>query len=103
MHGKRGEQDVVSLSTPWVLLLSSPMDTVIEGAMAATMASLGGLGIVHSNLFVAYQAFVVHSIKSHRVPILSAPTFHAPFDHIHSLNDFDFFLTKLFRSYGRGV
>jgi hypothetical protein len=71
------------------LVLSSPMDTVTEGALAAAMASLGGLGIVHSNIFVVDQAFVVHSVKSRCVPILSAPTFCAPSKRIHSLDDFE--------------
>ncbi|KAE8124501.1 hypothetical protein FH972_019380 [Carpinus fangiana] len=70
-------------------VLSSPMDTVTEGAMAAAMASLGGLGIVHSNLSAVDQVSVVRSVKSRRVPILSAPTFRAPSDRIHSLDDFD--------------
>jgi hypothetical protein len=65
------------------------MDTVTEGAMAAVMVSLGGLGIVHSNLFATNQAFIVRSVKSRRVPILSIPTFHAPSDRIHSLYDLD--------------
>ncbi|KAE8008710.1 hypothetical protein FH972_005199 [Carpinus fangiana] len=57
--------------------------------MAATMASLGGLDIVHSNLFAADQASVVRSVESRHVPILSAPTFRAPSDSIHSLDDFE--------------
>jgi IMP dehydrogenase len=95
MHDKRGDHDAVSLSmrlTRRVPLLSpvlsSPMDTVNEGAMAAAMASLGVLSIIHSNLSAADQASVVRSVKSRHVPILSAPTFRAP-SCIHSLDDFD--------------
>jgi hypothetical protein len=96
MHGKRGDHNTVSLSVCLTCrvpllspILSSSMDTVTEGAMAATMASLGGLGIVHSNLSTADQASVVRSVKSHRVPILSTPTFLAPSNRIHSLHNFD--------------
>ncbi|KAE8057420.1 hypothetical protein FH972_014115 [Carpinus fangiana] len=53
------------------------------------MASLGGLGIVHSNLFAADQSSVVCFVESRRIPILSAPTFRAPSDRIHSLDDFE--------------
>jgi IMP dehydrogenase len=70
-------------------VLSSPMDIVTEGNMAIAMASLCGLGIVHSNLSAVDQASVVHSIKSRRVPILSTTTFRVPSDHIHSLDNFD--------------
>jgi hypothetical protein len=83
----------ISLSTRWVplfsLILSSPMDIVIEGAMAAAMASLGGLDIVHSNLSTVDQVSAVLSVKSHRIPILFAPTFCAFSDRIHLLDDFD--------------
>jgi hypothetical protein len=65
------------------------MDTVIEGAMATAMASLGGLGVVNSNLSAINQVSVVHSVKSCRVPILSSPTFRIPSDRIHSLDDFE--------------
>jgi IMP dehydrogenase len=85
--------DDISLSTCRVplfsLILSSPMDIVIEGAMAAAMASLGGLGIVYSNLSTVDQASVVLSVKSRHVPILSAPTFCAVSNRIYSLDDFD--------------
>lgn len=63
------------LSVPFV---ASPMDTVSESAMAAAMATLGGIAVVHSNLSAAAQAAVLRHAKSRRVPILSDPVFAAP-------------------------
>ncbi|KAK7324134.1 hypothetical protein VNO77_27656 [Canavalia gladiata] len=63
------------LSLPFV---ASPMDTVSESAMAAAMASLGGIAIVHSNTSASSQASFLHTAKSRRVPILSDPAFCHP-------------------------
>ena len=54
------------------------MDTVTESYMAAAMAALGGIGIIHYNLLPSHQAYMVRSIKSRRVPILSNPVFMSP-------------------------
>lgn len=88
--------DAVSLSTrltrrvPLLApIISSPMDTVTEGCMASAMASLGGLGIIHSNLPTDVQASMVRSVKSRRVPILSTPTFMSASHRIESLDDFE--------------
>lgn len=40
--------------------------------MAAAMAALGGIGIVHSNCAAADQGRIVASAKSRRVPIFSS-------------------------------
>lgn len=75
----------LNLSIPCV---SSPMDTVTESSMALSMASLGGLGIVHSNNSPSDQASTIRSAKSHRFPFLSDLTFLSPSDSINSVDDF---------------
>ncbi|CAL5341433.1 unnamed protein product [Camellia sinensis] len=65
-----------------------PMDTVTESSMALSMASLGGLGIVHSNNSPSDQASIIRSAKSHRFPCLSDLTFLSPSDSINSVADF---------------
>ncbi|WCJ28647.1 Inosine-5'-monophosphate dehydrogenase [Euphorbia peplus] len=74
----------VPLSIPCV---SSPMDTVTESYMAAAMAALGGIGIIHSNVVASEQADMVRSVKCRRVPILSNPVFESPDSRI--LNQFE--------------
>jgi len=49
-------------------LISSPMDTVTEEAMAIGMARLGGLGIIHRNMSVNDQVNMLKKIK-HADPI----------------------------------
>ena len=44
-------------------LLSAPMDTVTEAALAIALAQEGGIGIVHKNLSVANQAREVEKVK----------------------------------------
>jgi IMP dehydrogenase len=50
----------IRLSIP---LLSSPMDTVTEAALAICMAQEGGLGFVHKNLSIDAQAREVAKVK----------------------------------------
>lgn len=64
----------ITLGTP---LVSSPMDTVTTSSMAATMAELGGAGVVHYNMSVEEQAAEIRAIKRHRSqyrPASSVPT-----------------------------
>ncbi|CAN6936559.1 unnamed protein product [Brassica oleracea] len=75
----------VPLSIPCV---SSPMDTVSESHMAAAMASLGGIGIVHYNSDIAAQASVIRQAKSLRHPIASDAGVKLPEYEITSLDAF---------------
>jgi IMP dehydrogenase len=50
----------IELNVP---LLSAPMDTVTEAALAIALAQEGGMGIIHKNLSIADQAREVEKVK----------------------------------------
>lgn len=56
--------------------------------MAVSMASLGGIGIVHSNNSAIEQAGLVEFAKAHRIPFVSDCVFYSPNDHIQSVDEF---------------
>ncbi|GAB6165355.1 IMP dehydrogenase [Thermostilla marina] len=54
-------------------LISSPMDTVTEAAMAIALAQEGGLGIIHKNMDVATQTKEVEKVKRSANGIIANP------------------------------
>jgi IMP dehydrogenase len=60
----------ISLNIP---LLSSPMDTVTESAMAIALAQQGGLGVIHKNMSIEHQTKEVDLVKRSANGIISDP------------------------------
>jgi IMP dehydrogenase len=54
-------------------MLSSPMDTVTEAAMAIALAKEGGLGIIHKNMSVEQQTEEVNKVKRSANGIIQDP------------------------------
>ncbi|KAK1321104.1 Inosine-5'-monophosphate dehydrogenase 2 [Acorus calamus] len=76
----------LSLSLP---IVSSPMDTVTESSMAVSIASLGGIGILHYNNTPSEQSSLIRSVKSRRLPFITdLPPSVSPSDQISSADDF---------------
>ncbi|KAF4324014.1 hypothetical protein BBO99_00002499 [Phytophthora kernoviae] len=67
----------ISLRLP---LVSSPMDTVTEHAMAIGMALHGGIGIIHYNMTVEEQVKEVHLVKKFKNGFISDPKCLSPED-----------------------
>ena len=60
----------IELKTP---ILSAAMDTVTESKMAITLASEGGIGIIHKNLSIDDQAKQVRFVKKYESGVINNP------------------------------
>ncbi|KAG8386547.1 hypothetical protein BUALT_Bualt03G0159700 [Buddleja alternifolia] len=56
--------------------------------MAATMTSLGAIGIVYYNTTIAHKPALIRLVKSHKIPFTHELIFKSPSDSILSANDF---------------
>ncbi len=61
----------IVLSLP---IVSSPMDTVTESAMAIQLAAIGGVGVVHRNMSAEDQVKQVKKVKSAKTEVRSSDT-----------------------------
>lgn len=72
-----GELDMSSNLTPRIRLniplVSAPMDTVTDAALAIALAQEGGIGIIHRNLAKAAQAIEVEKVKRSENGIITDP------------------------------
>ena len=71
----------ISLNIP---LLSSPMDTVTESAMAIGLAKAGGLGVIHKNMSLESQADEVQKVKRSANGIIVDPITLRPTVPVHN-------------------
>ncbi len=63
-------------------LLSAPMDTVTESALAIALAQEGGIGIIHKNLSVEAQAREVYKVKRSESGVIIDPITLRPGDSV---------------------
>jgi len=69
----------ISLNIP---LISAPMDTVTESALAIALAQEGGIGIVHKNMSSVAQALEVAKVKRSENGVITDPITLSPEDSI---------------------
>lgn len=69
-------------------VLSAAMDTVTEDAMAICLARQGGLGIIHKNMTIEKQAYLVSRVKRVESGMISNPFTVRPHDTIAKVKDY---------------
>lgn len=76
---RRREVDLATQLTRRIKLalpvLSAPMDTVTEAALALALAQAGGLGVIHKNMSPAEQAAQVKKVKAKKFMVGAAISF----------------------------
>jgi len=84
----------ININTP---LISAPMDTVTESALAIALAQEGGIGIIHKNLSAQDQAREVTTVKRSANGVITDPITLGPTDtvgkaielmHAHNVSGF---------------
>src|SRR5512139_3128531 len=63
-------------------LVSAPMDTVTEAALAIALAQEGGIGIIHRNLSIEQQTREVHKVKRSESGVILDPVTLRPSDSV---------------------
>ena len=66
-------------------LLSAPMDTVTESALAIALAQEGGLGVIHKNLSVDQQVREVTKVKRSANGVITDPVILGPDTPVHEV------------------
>ena len=68
-------------------LISAPMDTVTESALAIALAQEGGIGVIHKNLTAEIQAAEVARVKRSQNGIIADPVTLSPDDNVQRALD----------------
>lgn len=78
------EADTATRLTPGITLkiplVSAPMDTVTESALAVALAQEGGIGVIHRNLSIETQAREVSKVKRSANGVIADPITLGPAD-----------------------